>query len=91
MTERACQDCPLRPLPLFMAHSDEELALVQSLKKREQKLEAGATLIEPPAPAPRQRPSAVDEQSQRGRAPGDRWSGAQSSPPSHSSRQFQAR
>ena len=45
MPERACQDCPLRPLPLFMAHSDEELALVQSLKKREQTLEAGATLI----------------------------------------------
>jgi CRP-like cAMP-binding protein len=45
MTERACKDCPLRPLPLFMAHSDEELALVQSLKKREHPLEAGATLI----------------------------------------------
>jgi CRP-like cAMP-binding protein len=45
MTERACKDCPLRPLPLFMAHSDDELALVQSLKKREQQLEAGATLI----------------------------------------------
>jgi CRP-like cAMP-binding protein len=45
MTERACKDCPLRPLPLFMAHSNEELALVQSLKKREQPLEAGATLI----------------------------------------------
>ena len=45
MTERACQDCPLRPLPLFLAHSDEELALVQALKKREHKLDAGATLI----------------------------------------------
>ena len=45
MTERACRDCPLRPLPLFMPHSDDELALVQSLKKREQKLEAGAALI----------------------------------------------
>jgi CRP-like cAMP-binding protein len=43
--ERACKDCPLRPLPLFMAHSDDELALVQSLKKREQSLEAGSTLI----------------------------------------------
>ena len=46
MTARACRDCPLRPLPLFMAHSDEELALVQSLKKRELTLHAGATLID---------------------------------------------
>ena len=45
MKPRPCLDCPLRPLPLFMPHSDEELALVQSLKKREQKLQAGATLI----------------------------------------------
>jgi CRP-like cAMP-binding protein len=45
MTERACKDCPLRALPLFMAHSDDELALVQSLKKREQAQGAGATLI----------------------------------------------
>ena len=29
MTEVACRDCPLRSLPLFMAHSDDELALVQ--------------------------------------------------------------
>jgi CRP-like cAMP-binding protein len=46
MTERACRDCPLRPLPLFIAHSDEELLLVQSLKKREHTLTAGATLID---------------------------------------------
>ena len=45
MTERACRDCPLRPLPLFMPHSDDELALVQSLKRRELTLEAGETLI----------------------------------------------
>ena len=45
MTERACQDCPLRPLPLFLAHSAEQLALVQKLKKREQTLAAGETLI----------------------------------------------
>jgi CRP-like cAMP-binding protein len=45
MTPRPCTECPLRPLPLFMPHSDEELALVQSLKKREYRLDAGATLI----------------------------------------------
>ncbi len=40
-----CQQCPLRALPLFIPHSDGELALVQSLKQRELRLEAGATLI----------------------------------------------
>jgi CRP-like cAMP-binding protein len=45
MTPRPCTECPLRPLPLFMPHSDDELALVQSLKKREQRLGAGETLI----------------------------------------------
>ena len=45
MPDVPCHDCPLRPLPLFLAHSDEELALVQSLKRRELRLTAGQTLI----------------------------------------------
>ena len=45
MTELPCHQCPLRALPLFIAHSDEELALVQSLKRRELRLAGGATLI----------------------------------------------
>jgi CRP-like cAMP-binding protein len=40
-----CDDCPLRRLPLFMEHSLDELALVQSLKRREMALQAGETLI----------------------------------------------
>ena len=45
MTETRCSQCPLRTLPLFLANGKEELALVQSLKKREQRLSAGETLI----------------------------------------------
>lgn len=45
MTDISCKACPLRPLPLFLAHSPEELALVQSLKKREIRLQADETLI----------------------------------------------
>lgn len=45
MTEVRCSDCPLRALPLYLAHSTEELALVQSLKRRELRLGAGETLI----------------------------------------------
>ncbi len=45
MPDLPCRQCPLRPLPLFVAHSDEELELVQSLKRREQRLPAGQTLI----------------------------------------------
>lgn len=45
MIEIRCSECPLRALPLFLGHSDEELALVQSLKRREQRLGAGETLI----------------------------------------------
>lgn len=40
-----CIDCPLRALPLFLPHTEEELALVQFLKRREIALEAGATVI----------------------------------------------
>ena len=40
-----CIDCPLRALPLFLSHTEEELALVQFLKRREITLAAGETLI----------------------------------------------
>jgi CRP-like cAMP-binding protein len=40
-----CDACPLRLLPLFVAHEADELALVQSLKQRELRLAAGQTLI----------------------------------------------
>jgi CRP-like cAMP-binding protein len=40
-----CIDCPLRPLPLFLPHTEDELALVQYIKRRELVLEAGETLI----------------------------------------------
>jgi CRP-like cAMP-binding protein len=45
MTETPCQSCPLRALPLFQNHTPEELALVQSLKRREVGLGTGETLI----------------------------------------------
>lgn len=45
MSEIRCSDCPLRQLPLFIAHSGEELALVQSLKRREVQHAAGDMLI----------------------------------------------
>jgi CRP-like cAMP-binding protein len=45
LTETACADCALRRLPLFLDHSAEELALVQSLKRRELSLGAIETLI----------------------------------------------
>jgi len=45
MTETRCADCPLRPLPLFLEHSTDEVELVQSLKRRELQLGADETLI----------------------------------------------
>lgn len=45
MAATPCIECPLRSLPLFVPHTEAELALVQFLKKRELQLEAGATLI----------------------------------------------
>lgn len=45
MSDVPCRQCPLRPLPLFIEHSAEELELVQSLKRRELRLRAGETLI----------------------------------------------
>ena len=40
-----CIDCPLRPIPLFLPHTRDELALVQFLKRREIVLQEGDTLI----------------------------------------------
>ena len=45
MTATPCLDCPLRALPLFLSHTEEELALVQQLKRRELVLQQGETLI----------------------------------------------
>ncbi len=45
MVEVRCNACPLRPLPLFIEHNGSELALVQSLKRRELQLRAGDTLV----------------------------------------------
>ena len=45
MIEVPCEHCPLRPLPLFVNHNAGELALVQSLKRREQRVRGGETLI----------------------------------------------
>jgi len=45
MSETRCSQCALRALPLFFANGKDELDLVQSLKKREQHISAGATLI----------------------------------------------
>ncbi len=41
----ACSACPLRSLPLFLDHTDEELELVQSLKRGVQSLGPLETLI----------------------------------------------
>ena len=42
----SCQDCPLRKLPLFTPHTNEELALIESLKKEQVVIEAGAAVIQ---------------------------------------------
>ena len=41
----ACQACPLRSLPLFTAVSDEELGLIESLKKDQLLVSAGRDII----------------------------------------------
>ena len=46
MSDISCQHCPLRSLPLFLPQSPDELALVQSLKRRELRKNAGETLID---------------------------------------------
>ncbi len=45
MSDTPCHACPLRDLPLFLTHSPDEVNLVQSLKRRELRLGANATLI----------------------------------------------
>lgn len=45
MADIRCADCPLRQLPLFLGHTQEELELVQSLKRREMTVAAGDTII----------------------------------------------
>lgn len=43
--ETPCRECPLRALKLFHEPTGEELALVQSLKRRERRLDPGESLI----------------------------------------------
>ncbi len=45
ITASLCSECPLRVLPLFIAHSAEELELIQSLKRGNVRLAAEQTLI----------------------------------------------
>jgi CRP-like cAMP-binding protein len=45
MSATPCIDCPLRALPLFLPHTEDELGLVQFLKRREITLGADETLI----------------------------------------------
>lgn len=45
MDATPCIDCPLRALPLFLPHTEEELALVQFLKRRELSVDAGEAVI----------------------------------------------
>lgn len=45
MTPVACKDCPLRTLELFIPHSPEQLALIQSLKRGHTNVQAGQTII----------------------------------------------
>ena len=45
MREVLCSECQLRQNPLFLEQPVQERTLVQSLKRREVRLEAGATLI----------------------------------------------
>jgi CRP-like cAMP-binding protein len=45
MQPLSCIECPLRPLPLFLEHSQEELALIQTMKKRNLSLQADEVLI----------------------------------------------
>lgn len=40
-----CEACPLRPRPLFLANSEEELSLIKSLRRGSLRLDAQETLI----------------------------------------------
>jgi CRP-like cAMP-binding protein len=46
MPEVLCSQCPLRRLPLFMPNNADEIALVQSLKRRELNVGPGEILIQ---------------------------------------------
>ncbi len=46
MIQTPCRQCRLRTLPLFLPHTAEEIALVQSLKRDELHLPGGHTLID---------------------------------------------
>ena len=41
----SCQDCPLRALPLFVAHTDSQVALIESLKREQIVVPADRTVI----------------------------------------------
>ena len=43
MSATPCLDCPLRALLRFTSHTEEDLALVQHLKRRELVLQEGDT------------------------------------------------
>jgi len=45
MSLTTCHHCPLRQSSLFLPHTDEELRLLQALKRRELVVESGHTLI----------------------------------------------
>lgn len=45
MHDPACQDCPLRAHPLFVPHRDDEVALIQRLKRKLVGFDAGETVI----------------------------------------------
>lgn len=47
-----CANCPLRPLPLFLPHSESELAVIQSLKRKERRCVSGEELIREGAERP---------------------------------------
>jgi CRP-like cAMP-binding protein len=41
----SCQACPLRAMPLFIAHSESEVALIESLKREQVVKQADKTII----------------------------------------------
>ena len=43
--QTSCRECPLRQLPLFIEHTEDELELVQFLKRRTMSMGPGETLI----------------------------------------------
>ena len=45
MTLIPCRECPLRSLPLFLPHTEDELALIESLKKEQVAIRADTAVI----------------------------------------------